>query len=203
MLTKLRRAVALIGSSFHAPWSVTLIWGDGKPNTTFSREAAGDLPAENHAYDADGQYTVQVIVDDGFAEGTGSFQVNVAKQETGILLGTVYEDKNKNEAVDSGEGVQGASVTLTEVSAAAFTNPVTTNAEGNYVFADVPVGSYLLTVSAAGFTSPPPLGVTVQADTTATVDPIALTSGDDGLSVYLPAVQSSSTVQAGEESVSR
>ena len=131
-----------------------------------------------------------MTVDDGDGSESGNFQVSVsaATAQTGGVQGTVYEDKNDNQQPDGGEGVPGASVSLVEVAASAFTNPVETDANGNYAFTDVPVGDYSLTVSAAGYTGPPAVQITVTKDAVATVPPIRIEKATETL--HLPYVQS-------------
>jgi predicted outer membrane repeat protein len=43
-----------------APWTVTIDWGDGSPDTVFQRTALGALPAQNHTYATAGNRTVTV-----------------------------------------------------------------------------------------------------------------------------------------------
>ena len=64
-----------------SPWIVTVNWGDGSPNTTFSVSAAGTIPAQTHTYpDGPATHTVTVSVRDTNGAGlTGqaTFQVTV------------------------------------------------------------------------------------------------------------------------------
>ncbi len=191
------------------PWQVTVDWGDGGATTSFSQDATGTLPDKSHIFASLGGYTVKVTVDDGDDSGASTFQVEVDAQvieiETGSVAGIVFEDLNNNGTSDGSEGVQGASITLDQVSAAAFTNPATTDVDGGYAFSDVPAGTYILTVIANGYPSPLPVTITVQKDSTETVTPIAVAKMDASVdpAVYLPAVQSAPAIQAAKTSVSR
>ncbi len=61
-----------------APWAVTVSWGDGSTNTTFTKAAPGSLGTASHSYGDNATYTVTVTVtdkDNGASSAT--FQVTV------------------------------------------------------------------------------------------------------------------------------
>jgi PKD repeat protein len=63
------------------PWQVTVVWGDGSPNTVFTQSSPGSIAAQSHTYADDGPYTASVTVaeDTGTgASGSATFQVTVA-----------------------------------------------------------------------------------------------------------------------------
>lgn len=80
----------------------------------------------------------------------------------------------------------GVSVSLIEVNPAAFINPTTTDAVGKYVFTDVPVGAYSLSVPAADYVTTPSVPVTVEKDTPMQPPPITVEKAIE--SRYLPAI---------------
>ena len=68
---------------------------------------------------------------------------------------------------DSGAGIEGAQVTLTDEAvalSAALSRTESTDADGAYVFDGVPSGTYTLTVEAEGYQSSEPVTVTVALD---------------------------------------
>jgi hypothetical protein len=64
------------------PWAVTVSWGDGSPDTTFTEASAGAITAKSHSYADDGVYTVAVKVAEAGTAPTPSdmktFKVTVA-----------------------------------------------------------------------------------------------------------------------------
>jgi hypothetical protein len=58
-------------------WSVTVNWGDGSTNDTFSVSAAGSLGSRAHTYATTGSKTVTVTVNDGTGSGQAQFTVTV------------------------------------------------------------------------------------------------------------------------------
>ncbi|MBI3838665.1 MAG: PKD domain-containing protein, partial [Planctomycetia bacterium] len=61
------------------PWSVTVAWGDGLPNTTFSIAVAGSLGTQLHTYTEEGLFTVTVTVQDSTGlSDTKTFKVNAS-----------------------------------------------------------------------------------------------------------------------------
>src|SRR5207245_335983 len=93
------------------PWTVTVAWGDGTPNTTFGTTAAGSLGTQPHTYAEEGTYTVTVTVTNNSTSGSGSgmFQVSVADQNVAAVGGF---------SVTAAEGALSATQTV-----ATFTDP--------------------------------------------------------------------------------
>src|SRR5205814_2070088 len=62
-----------------SPWLVSVNWGDGTSNSTFTVNSLGALPALAHTYASAGVDTVRVTVTDrDGASGSASFTVTVA-----------------------------------------------------------------------------------------------------------------------------
>lgn len=61
----------------HASWAVTVNWGDGTAEDTFSVTATGDVGTRNHTYATDGEKTVTVTVSDGTDTDSDTFKVTV------------------------------------------------------------------------------------------------------------------------------
>jgi hypothetical protein len=61
------------------PWSVEVNWGDGTPDTKFSKGAAGTIETQNHTYGEEGNFTATVTVKDslGFL-GSANFNIVVS-----------------------------------------------------------------------------------------------------------------------------
>jgi hypothetical protein len=107
------------------------------------------------------------------------------------VTGIVYDDKNGSGSQDEGEpGVVDAQVTLSdETRSASLTRTVSTNGQGIYTFADVPVGQYSLhVVLPAGQSSanPSPIMVNVASGDPVTVPSVAVQTQTK---IYLPSVQ--------------
>ena len=78
-----------------APWSVTVNWGDGTPDATFTASDAGTLGSQVHTYGDNGSYTVTVTVTDkDGASNAGTFQVAVANVAPAV---TAAGDQTANE----------------------------------------------------------------------------------------------------------
>ncbi|HXE89903.1 MAG TPA: PKD domain-containing protein [Terriglobales bacterium] len=61
------------------PWDVSVDWGDGSTDTTFSVASQGSLGSQSHTYADNGLYTVTVTVEDKDGDsGNTTFQVDVA-----------------------------------------------------------------------------------------------------------------------------
>jgi PKD domain len=62
------------------PWSVSVNWGDGTPDTTFTVTSTGPLPSKNHDYREEGPYSGTVTVTDTLDGQSDSktFAVNVS-----------------------------------------------------------------------------------------------------------------------------
>ncbi len=164
--------------------TVTLTDADGNTMTA-TTDANGnylfdDLPA--------GDYTVTVGAgpDGSTLTTAGSFEVSLgegednldndfgfqpAAPETGSIGDTVFEDTNGNGVQDADEpGIAGVTVTLTDADGNTMT--ATTDANGNYLFDDLPAGDYTVTVGAG------PDGSTL---TTAGSFEVSLGEGEDNL----------------------
>src|SRR6185437_11555662 len=92
-----------------------------------------------------------------------AFARNLAAQGmgTGTITGTVVDPSNAT--------VGGASITAVDLSTRR-SHTATTNEQGNYVFANMPIGQYEITAEAPGFTKVVQQGVRVNADTTTAVN---------------------------------
>jgi hypothetical protein len=61
-----------------ADWHVTVSWGDGSSDSTFTTSTAGTISAKSHTYADDGSYELKVAVDDGDGGiGSATFAVTV------------------------------------------------------------------------------------------------------------------------------
>ncbi len=139
-----------------------------------------------------GNHVVSLVVRDaGGLTDDQEFTVTAADEfpELGSITGQIFDDQDGDGQVDEGEGVAGASVTISVVEAAARTNSVITGANGDYRFDNVLAGRYPITVSAPGSEDPSPVPVIVEKDTVAQVDPIRVTPQASGTSLYLPNVE--------------
>src|ERR1700722_14968888 len=83
-----------------------------------------------------------------------------AQQTLGTLSGTVTDP--------TGATVANSTITLVDDQTAA-TRTATSNAAGNYTFQALPIGTYTLTISAAGFNTEKVTSVLVQADRTSSL----------------------------------
>ncbi|HXF64710.1 MAG TPA: Ig-like domain-containing protein, partial [Caldilineaceae bacterium] len=75
----------LLDPGADAPWTVTVRWGDGQPDTTFTVEQAGSLPTQGHTFADDserqGAFTVEVsATDKDGATAVATFPIEVANQ---------------------------------------------------------------------------------------------------------------------------
>jgi hypothetical protein len=67
------------GNANSGPWTVTVAWGDGTPNTTFTVITQGTLGFQSHTFSEEGSSTVTVMVTDRLGlPGSTTFKVNVA-----------------------------------------------------------------------------------------------------------------------------
>jgi uncharacterized repeat protein (TIGR01451 family) len=73
-------AVGSFADDASGPWTVTIDWGDGAPNTTRTVQSAGTLGSETHTYaEGPASLTVRVQVTDRWGlSGEASFTVSVA-----------------------------------------------------------------------------------------------------------------------------
>ncbi|HLJ93972.1 MAG TPA: PKD domain-containing protein, partial [Gemmataceae bacterium] len=66
-------------STSNGPWSVSVSWGDGTPNTSFTATATGNLANQPHTFREEGTYNVTVnVTDHSNQSNSASFQVTVA-----------------------------------------------------------------------------------------------------------------------------
>lgn len=130
--------------------------------------------------DADGAFSVPVSVGDyvvtasafGYLAGTAEATVTAGETAT-VEIALAAADRHTVSGTVSdadGEPVAGATVQLD-----APIEPVTTDADGGYEFADVPVGDYVLSVDAGGCVEPYEQEITVDGDETVDVEVARLT----------------------------
>lgn len=110
-----------------------------------------------------------------------------AADPTGTIAGNVSDP--------SGASVAGAKVTATNINTG-FTRDTTTGSSGSYVFPLLPVGSYSVTVEAAGFRRFEQRGVEVKTDQSSTV-PVSLEIGSASQSVTVEANAEMVQTQSG------
>lgn len=113
-------AVATIAQSFElgnfsdpgadAPWNITVNWGDGSPNGSFTVNSPGTLPPLTHTFASAGTFNVVVTVQDDDGSATSDYLVTVIPPEA-HLLGNVFRDFNNNGIFNSPEvGLAGITV---------------------------------------------------------------------------------------------
>jgi hypothetical protein len=90
-----------------SPWSVTVSWGDGHSDT-FSMASAGGLDPANHTYSGSGIFTATVVVDDGEASGTNTFQVTVTRPPTLVVEAPVGDTVYSYDVAALGTVIVGA-----------------------------------------------------------------------------------------------
>jgi subtilisin family serine protease len=112
-----------------------------------------DLQADAFGYEPTTVTGIEVVAET-FTVQDLALEVSPA----GTITGTVT-------FAESGTGVPGATITLVGTSLSTTTGP-----SGTYTFAEVPVGTYEVAVSAVGFPTPPTQTVTVEEGETATAD---------------------------------
>lgn len=78
-----------------APWHITVNWGDGSPNGSFTVNTPGELPALTHAFANPGTFNVVVTVQDDDGSATSDYLVNVIPP-IAHLTGNVFRDFNNN-----------------------------------------------------------------------------------------------------------
>ena len=82
LLSKLRRSRFSLGSFADAdggPWSVTVNWGDGSPNTTFNEASQGSLGTQTHTYAEEGTFQVtETVTDSTQLSDSKTFNVTVS-----------------------------------------------------------------------------------------------------------------------------
>ena len=157
---------------------------NGNPvNLTVTTDANGNYQFPNVL---PGTYTVTITLPPGFAATTGTTQtvtlaagqsittVDFGIRQLAAIGDTVFLDANGNGVQDGGE-VGIGSVTLTLTGTDTGGNPVnrttTTSASGNYLFTDLPPGTYtIIATPPTGFnaTTPNPQTVTIAAGQTIT-----------------------------------
>lgn len=98
-----------------------------------------------------GTHTFTVTATDMYGTATTTGTFSVIDNSSATVSGVVFADANANGLLDTGElGVANVSVTLTNTSTGAATATATTDTSGNYNFASVPAGNYMVTVDPLG-----------------------------------------------------
>ncbi|MFT3881887.1 MAG: PKD domain-containing protein [Gemmatales bacterium] len=159
-----------------APWHITVQWGDGSPNGSFTVNAPGELPPLTHTFANAGQFNVVVTVQDDDGSATSDYLVNVIPPIAHVT-GNVFRDFNNNGQVNAVDvGLAGVTIFADrdgdgELDAnEPFT---TTDVDGNYQL-DVGFEGAISVrqVVSAGFkqTTASPADVNVQFGDTVSVD---------------------------------
>ncbi|MGA2496357.1 MAG: SdrD B-like domain-containing protein [Tepidisphaeraceae bacterium] len=118
-------------------------WGDGTTPDTF--DSAGD---KSHVYATAGtrQILVSLVDGDGTHAAAGTHSVQVLPNTIARIAGRLFNDTNANGRLDPGEKpIAGKTVFLDANGNGVFNTgelKTVTNAAGNYVFLNVPVGHY-------------------------------------------------------------
>ncbi|MCA9261607.1 MAG: VCBS repeat-containing protein, partial [Planctomycetales bacterium] len=129
-------------------WTATVDYGDGSgaqplvlgPDKSFSLD---------RTYASPGAYTVTVaITDSDGATGSDQLDVTILEDANGSVSGTLYADRNANSVRDPGEpGLEGWTVYLDQNENGMLDDGeafVDTDADGNYVFNNLPTGTYVV-----------------------------------------------------------
>ncbi|WP_397446192.1 SdrD B-like domain-containing protein [Polaribacter sp. R77954] len=157
----------------------------------------GGLPAGINAadltqtYDADGIITANTSTLT-LPQGQDNLEQDFAYQGLGSIGDTVWYDADGNGAQNGESGLQGATVTLdpgTPLDNSDDTT-TTTDANGNYLFDNLPAGNYTVTVDVSTVTAGLPAGITVgdlsqtfdnDGTGTANTSDYTLAAGEDNL----------------------
>ena len=87
-----------------APWSVSVSWGDGSTDTSFTASSQGAIAAQSHTYADNGPYTVtETVTDKDGDSGSATFQVTVANVPPTVAPGAnQLSDEGENHSFDLG-----------------------------------------------------------------------------------------------------
>ncbi|WP_397446183.1 SdrD B-like domain-containing protein [Polaribacter sp. R77954] len=174
----------------------TLPAGNYTVTTDVSTVTAG-LPAGvtvadvTQTFDNDGIATANTS-DVTLAQGQTNLDQDFAYTALGSIGDTVWYDADGNGAQNGESGLQGATVTLDPGTPADASDDVTTttDANGNYLFANLPAGNYTVTVDVSTVTAGLPAGITVgnlsqtfdnDGTGTANTSDYTLAAGEDNL----------------------
>ncbi len=155
-----------------APYTATVVWGDGTANTTIKLTAAGTIPATTHTYAKAGTDTVSVTVTDakGNKSNTAPFKVTVTAAATGTISGIVFNDSNGDKKQDDGElglGDCTVFIDLKDTGKYAAGDPTAvTPFDGVFSFTGLAAGTYRILVepeSGTVATTPTVLTITLKA----------------------------------------
>jgi len=77
-----------------APWSYTIVWGDGTTNKTGTMTTQGTLPAASHVYSTSGTWkaTLKVTDKDGASRTSAAVTITVATPPSNLSV-TGFKDK--------------------------------------------------------------------------------------------------------------
>lgn len=183
-------AVATIAQSFDlgsfsdpgadAPWTITVNWGDGSPDGTFTVNTPGTLPPLTHTFATAGTFNVVVTVQDDDGSSTSDYLVTVIPPEAHIL-GNVFRDFNRDGSFNTTDRGQSGVVVFADRDGDGVLDAneptATTDLQGNY---DLTVGFegavHVRQVVPEGFTqtTSDPASVNVNFGDTVSVDALGL-----------------------------
>jgi uncharacterized repeat protein (TIGR03803 family) len=182
-------------SNATAPYSIDVSWGDGTADTTFTVNAPGTLPGEDHTYASDGSYTVSVTATDAANHASSPATFNVTSESPSLA---VTPPSNQSATAGQSQSFNLGSFTATDDSGpysvdvswgdGSADTTFTMNADGtitpqSHTYATAATDTVSVTVSTEGeSSSPATFTVVVAAAPSITVTPPATQSAATGVS---------------------
>ena len=131
----------------------------------------GTIPATAYTFAKAGTFNASVVVADraSHTSSTAKFTVTVtASPATGSISGKVFDDVNSNGLRDAGEAGLGLFTVELETTASVILAKATTDVLGDFTFADLAAGTYVLkVVPVTGLAATEPTGGTMTITLTA------------------------------------